>query len=301
MNLYTDPYAYLRAASGHDTTTVIGNLTRIASPGVIAGVTSIPVSPSTTVNLNINDIVTIFDGPNSEEVTVTSTTAQPATSIPCTTTQYAHVTGIPLASDGTQGSLASMIIAASSEIEGYCRQPLLTASYSNEKLPLRSMRASVTRDYALVVRPMHFPVQSVSSMSLQLNATSTFTLDTSQIAIDAAAGSQIVTVQQMTSTSGTDTLWGLSTPPAFPTTPGFVLISYMAGLYTAVTLPREVRQACTWLVSDLLSDRRNPTGAAETKYGDVQLTTRLRGDTSGRSVLVIRAYEILDRYRQRAM
>lgn len=301
MNLYTDPYAYIRAASGHDATTVISNLTRIASPGITAGATSIPVSPAITVELSVNDIVTIFDGASSEEVTVTSTTWQNSSSIPCTATQYAHATGTPLASDGTQGSLASMIIAASSEIEGYCRQPLLTATYSNEKLPLRSMRASVTRDYALLIRPMHFPVQSVSSLTLQLNATTTFNLDASQIVIDAATGSQVVTVQQMTSTTGTTSLWGLSTPPAFPTTPGFVLISYTAGLFTATTLPREVRQACTWLVSDLLSDRRNPTGAAETKYGDVQLTTRLRGDTSGRSVLVIRAYEILDRYRQRAI
>src|SRR5262249_33275694 len=159
-----------------------------------------------------------------------------------------------------------------SEIERYCRQPLLTATYSNEKLPLRSMPASVTRDYALLIRPMHAPEQAVSTLTMQLNATTTINLDRAQLAIDAAEGSQRITEQRMTSTTGTTSLWGLSTPPAFPTTPGFVLISYTAGLYTAVTLPREVRQACTWLVSDLLSDRRNPTGAAETRYGDVQLT-----------------------------
>lgn len=298
MNLYTDPYAYLRAASGHDTSIVIGNLARLASPGVTAGVTSIPVAPPTTVVLNVNDIVTIFDATSSEEVTVTTTANIGTTSISCSATQYAHAAGTPICSDGTQGSLASMIVTASSEIEGYCRQPLLAASYSNERLPLRSMRAAITRDYALLIRPLHAPVQSVSSLTLQFDAGTSFTLDATQALIDTTA--QLVNVARVTTTSGSISP-GWQGPAAFPTTPGFVLISYTAGLYTATTLPREVRQACTWLASDLLGDRRNPTGAAEAKYGDVSLTTRLRGDKTERSGLVIRAYEILDRYRQRTM
>jgi hypothetical protein len=297
MNLYTDPYRYIRAATGHDTSTVIGNLSRIASPGISIGATSIPLTVPTSKVLNVYDIVTIFDGSNSEEVTVTATANQGVSSITCSATQYAHATGTVIASDGTQGSLASMIANASAAIEAYCRQSLLQATHSNERLPLRSMRAAVTRDYQLILRPKQFPVTSVSACTATLDNTTTLTFDTSQAFID--ADGQTVTLAQMSTTSGSTNWWGAISPPLYPTTPGWVQLSYTAG-YTYAALPNEIHQACIWITSDLLSDRRNPTGAAETQYGDVKLTTRLRGDNSGRSVLVIRAYENLDRYRQRA-
>lgn len=298
MNLYTDPYRYIRAATGHDTSTVIGNLSRIASPGISIGATSITLTVPTSKVLNVYDIVTIFDGSNSEEVTVTATANQGATSITVSATQYAHATGTVIASDGTQGSLASMIANASAAIEAYCRQSLLQTTHSNERLPLRSTRAAVTRDYQLVLRPKQFPVNSVTACTASLDNTTTLTFDTAQAFID--ADGLTVTLAQMSTTSGSTNWWGNISPPLYPTTPGWVQLSYMAG-YTYAALPNEVHQACIWIASDLLSDRRNPTGAAETQYGDVKLTTRLRGDNSGRSVLVIRAYEILDRYRQRAM
>jgi hypothetical protein len=295
MNLYTDPYQYLRAASGHDTSTVIANLTRIASPGTAIGATSIPLIAPTDAVLNAFDQVTIFDGSSSEIVTVTNTTNQGATSLTVSALQFAHVAGTPIASDGAQGSLPAMIVNASSEIEAYCRQPLLSSTNTNETLPLRSMRAAVTNDYRLILRPKRIPVTAVSSVVAILNAGTSLALDSTQAFID--ADGQVITLALITVT-GVATQFGNVSPALFPTASGWIEVSYTAG-YSYAALPSDVRQAAVWLVSDLLSDRRNPTGAAETQYGDVKLTTRLRGDTSGRSVLVIRAYEALDRYKQR--
>jgi hypothetical protein len=300
MNTYTDPYAYLRAATGHDTSTVIANLTRIASTASI-GATSITLQAATTTALGEYDQVYIFDGSNSEIVTMTpATTNAGATSLTVSPTQYAHNAGVAICTDGTMGSLAAMIFTASSQIEEYCRQPLLQASYGDEKLPLRSMRAAVTRDYTLMIRPKRFPVTAISAASLILRGPATIALDVSQADIDADA--QLVTFLQIQTSSGSNdgNTFFATRPVALPMTPGYAQLSYTAG-YAYAALPTEIRQACIWFVSDLLSDRRNPTGAAELRLGDINMVTRWRGDTTDRSTLAMRAYEMLDPYRQRLM
>ncbi len=296
MNTYITIADYLRSPSGHDTTTLVGNVETLSS-GIAAGATSLPVSPALVVAQVSGDRITIFDGANSEVVTVGAAGATiGATSIPVSATQFAHGAGTSLCSDGTQGSLADMIVNASAQLERYCRQPLLQATYSNERLPLRSMRAAVTRDYQLVLRPKRFPVQAVSAVTASVNNGTTLTLDVAQAFLD--ADQQLVTLAQMTTTSGTMTFWGNLSPPILPTTPGWIQVSYTAG-FAYSSLPFEIHQAAIWLTSDLLSDRQNPTGSAEMKLDNKQLVTRLRGDTSGRSVLVIRAYENLEPYRQK--
>jgi hypothetical protein len=298
VNLYTDPYRYTRAASGHDTSTVIGNLTRIASPGIIAGATSIPLVAPTNAVLNIFDPVVIFDGANSEEVTITATANQGATSLTVSATQHAHAAGTPIAGDGSQGSLPAMIVNASAEIEAYCRQSLLQAEHTNEVLPLRSMRASVSNDYQLVVRPKQVPVTSITGITAMLNASTSLALDPSEIFID--ADGQTATLALMNVTGINTSQFGNVTPALFPNTPGWIELSYTAG-YAYAALPNDIRQAAVWLVSDLLSDRRNPTGSAELKYGDVQTKHRLAGEAQGRSQLTTKAYGNLNRYRQRAL
>lgn len=295
MNTYISVYDYLRAGTGQDTATVLGNVARLNN-SVSAGATSLPLTAATTVALNAYDQITIFDGANSEQVSVTAATPQGATSIPVSALSFAHAAGTPLCSDGAQGSLAEMIVNASAQLETYCRQSLLQAAYSNEELPLRTTRAAVTRDYRLLLRPKHFPVSAVSGAALQINGMTTVALSTSYAQLDADA--QLITFTQMSSSTGTATFWGAFAPPAFPTTPGFVSLSYTAG-FASSALPYDVKQACIWLTSDLLSDRQNPTGAAEIKLGNMQLVTRLRGETSGDSVLVIRAKKALDPYRQK--
>lgn len=299
-NTYTDPYAYLRAAAGHDTSTIIANLTRIGS-NAAQGATSIVLQTATSTALQAYDSVYIFDGAASEIITMGATSNAGATSLTVSPTQYAHAAGVVLCTDGTGGligSLASMIFTASSQIEEFCRQPLLQATYSNEKLPLRTMRAAVTRDATLMVRPKRFPVQSVSAATLNLIGQATVSLNTANAYIDADA--QLVQFMPMSASGGTMTAWGIFAPPARQTTPGYVSLSYTAG-YASTALPTEIRQAAVWMTSDLLSDRRNPTGAAEIRLGDMSLTTRLRGEISGRSVLMMRAEKALEPYVQRMM
>jgi hypothetical protein len=296
LNTYIDCFQYVRAPTGHDTTTLVGNLSRLSSATSV-GATSIPLQIPTTVLLNAYDNVTIFDGSSSEIAVVSTMTPQGATSIPVQALQYAHITGTPLCSDGSQGSLAAMIIDASAQIEEYCRQSLLQATYSNETLPLRTTRAAVTRDYRLLFRPKHFPVTNVSAITALLSDGVTLSLSTSYAQLDADA--QLVTMTQLSTTAQSQTtFWGNVSPPMYPTTPGFLQISYTAG-YTAASMPPSIRQACIWMTSDLLSDRQNPTGAAEIQLGQMHLVTRLRGETTGRSVLVMRAEKALDAYKQK--
>lgn len=296
MNTYIDCFQYLRSPTGQDSATLVGNVARLSS-ATLVGATSLPLSAATTVALNAYDQVTIFDGSSSEVAVVSNVTNQGATSIPVQALQFAHAKGTALCSDGAQGSLAAMIVEASAQVEEYCRQPLLLATYSNESLPLRTTRAAVTRDYALMLRPKRFPVVSVSAITAQLTGQATLPLSVANAQIDSDA--QLVTLLTMTASSGgAMTFWGSVSPPIKPTTPGFVTLSYTAG-YAYTSLPQSVRQACTWLTSDLLSDRQNPTGAAEIKLGSLALVTRLRGETTGRSVLVMRAEKALDPYRQR--
>lgn len=297
MNTYIDVYDYLRAGTGQDTSSLVGNVAKLAQ-NISTGATLLPISPSLTVALQIGDLVTIFDGSNTEIVTITTAASIGDTSIHVSATQYAHALNVALCSDGTQGSLADRIIAASAEIENYCRQPLLQATYSNERLPLRTMRAAITRDYTLMLRPKQFPVQSVSSVILQLSNGITLGLDVSEAFIDADA--RLIQLLQLTSTSGgSTTFWGNTSPPAYPTTPGYVEVSYTAG-YAYTSLPYDVKQACTWLTSDLLSDRMNPTGATMFRLGNLEIQAKSNSDRDSNSLLVKRAYQRLDPYRQRA-
>lgn len=296
VTAYIDPYVYNRAASGHDTTTLLSNLTRLKSAIGVGG-TTLSLVDATTIALAQYDQIYLFDGNKSEILTVNSAASVGATSIAVGPSLYAHSAGLAVCSDGSQGSLAQAIFDASGGLEDYCRQSLFAATYSNETLPLRTTRAAVTRDYRLLFRPKHFPVTSVSAITALLSDGVTLSLSTAFAQLDADA--QLVTMTQLSTTAQTQTtFWGNVSPPMYPTTPGFLQISYTAG-YAYAAMPNAIRQAAIWLTSDLLSDRFNPTGGAEIQLGQMHLVTRLRGDTSGRSVLAIRAYQNLDPYRQK--
>ena len=194
MNTYLSVHDFLRAPTGQETASLLGNLLRIATGGVAQGATSLPVTPGTTLTLNPYDPITIFDGSNTEVVTVTGSSpiSPGAISIPVSALQYAHAAGTSCCSDGRLGSLAEAIIEGSAEVERICRQPLLQATYTNEQLPLQSTRAWIDSSLQLGVRPLQFPVQSVSAISLVFSPSSTMQLDTTQLLLDSVQ--RIVTV-----------------------------------------------------------------------------------------------------------
>jgi hypothetical protein len=78
----------------------------------------------------------------------------------------------------------------------------------------------------------------------------------------------------------------------------WAVISYVGGL-TAGAVPYDVQQACAWVVSDFLGYRQNPAGAAEVRLGKREVVTRLRGDLSGDSILLLQAKAALEIYRER--
>ncbi len=297
MNTYIDIYSYLRASTGQMTSALVGNTARIASPGVSVGVTLIPLTQPTTVALNQYDQVTIFDGSNSEVASVTAPASIGSTSITVSALQFAHAAGVSLCSDGASGSLAQQIITASQWLEDICRQPLLQTSHVNERLSLRTTRAAVTRDYTLKIRPHQFPVQSVSAISVQINASTTLNLDVSQTFIDADA--QLVELAQLTTTSTTNSLWGNVSPPIYANTPGFVQISYSAG-YAYAQIPPVIQRAAILLTSDALGQLANPIGADQINQGKRSVQFTLRGDATGESLLRKQAMSLLAPYTQRS-
>ncbi|HEY7975805.1 MAG TPA: hypothetical protein VID72_10710, partial [Ktedonobacterales bacterium] len=73
-------------------------------------------------------------------------------------------------------------------------------------------------------------------------------------------------------------------------------VTYVGGI-TAGAVPYDIEQAAVWMTSDLLSQRQNPTGAAEQSLGKRRLVQRQRGDLVGDSILLLRAHDALEAYR----
>ncbi len=284
-NTYITPHEYKRATTGQEITSLLGNLLRLSSAVGAAG-TTLPVTPNTTVNLAVNDPIWIFDGVSSEMVTVTATTASGASSIPVTALSYAHSTGVALCSDGATGSLGQAIESASIEVENICRQPLLQTTYP-EELQLRTMAASINSDGALAIRPRRFPVQSISALSLGMDTSTLLAYDATQAIIPSNQRRITVPTLSAVSGSGGNSLLNIF-PPLRQNSPGYVQFTYVAG-FAYASLPWDIKQACIWLTSDLLSDRINLAGAADTQMGQVKYTFFLRGDLSGETALYKRA------------
>jgi hypothetical protein len=297
MNSYLSVHDYLRMTTGQETSSLLGNLMRVGTGGVAQGATSLPVAPNTTVNLNQYDLITIFDGASTEVVTVTTNTTSGASSIPISATQFAHAAGISCCSDGASGSLAEAILEGSAEVERICRQPLLQATYTNETVPLQSSRAWIDSSIALGIRPRQAPVTSVSAITLAFSATSTMSLDTSQVQLDAIGRIVHVPVIKSVNIGGNTYPWSQYLDQ---TTEGEVQITYVAG-FPYVSLPLPVRRAAVLLIGTILSDRQNPLGADQLRQGDVQIISTLRGDFTGESTLIKRAKGMLRSYMQEAL
>lgn len=291
VSTYIDPFTYQRASTGLDSSSLVGNLLRLSS-AVVIGATSLSVTPATTVALNQYDRITLFDGINSEVVTVTSSTAIGATSIPVSATVAAHAVATPLCSDGTAGSLSDELVNAGSWLENICQQSLYQQSYT-ETLRMPSMRGSIDNRNMLVFRPRHFPVSVDSGIVIKANNADPVSYDASQVILD--GGSQVVNVPWLTVSTGgngSGSTYSLLNQVSRSSNL-FLTISYTAGY---ATIPGDVRNAATLLTSDLLARKQNPVGADSITQGKRQVMFVTRGDTSGESLLLKRAIDMLSPY-----
>ena len=296
-NLYISQFDYQRSPSGLESASLLGNSMRLSLAGVI-GANSITVTPPTTVTLNQDDRITIFDGPNSEVVTVGAAGATVgSTSIPCSPLQFAHATRTPCCSDGIMGSLADQITDASAELEAIAYQSLFQSTYTNEVLQLPSMDANITNRNILAFRPKHIPVTALSSIVLQQRQNATTTFDPTQAFIDSSQQYVKVPVLNGVGPSG-QVFWPQQ--PMDRTADQWLTISYTAG-FAPSALPADIRDAAVLLTSDILSRRYNPTQADQLTENRKTLIAVLRGDFSGESLFYKQAKRKLSKYTRKAI
>ena len=123
--VYTDVADFLANASAAiETNSLVGgNATLHAATA--AGSTSLvvdPVSSAYPVSGFSTGQAWIFDGMQSEIVTITNVNTGTATLTLATGTQVAHDAGVNISSAGTSGCLARAIVDAGRKAEAYCRQ-----------------------------------------------------------------------------------------------------------------------------------------------------------------------------------
>jgi len=293
---YISPFDFARNPSGLEYLSLVNNMTRIGGSGVIAGATTLNIiTPGLTTTLNRYDAIYIFDGLNSETIAVTSVIdTLGVETVNCTPLAYSHFVGTPICTDGNLGSLAIAIFSASQYLETICKQNLFLTPYTNEMLALPTMRAAIDNQYALHFRPRHWPITSVSSISITTVPGNAIAYDPTQIFID--SDKQICSLINMLPLSSGSSFSSQYYPTwSIPSRikEGTVTISYISGFSP---IPYDVLEATNLLTSDILAKRQNPVGAPEISSGGRHISSVLRGDNAGESLLFKRAKKILDNY-----
>jgi hypothetical protein len=292
MNTYISWFDWQRSTAGIEWGTLVGNTGRISSATSI-GATSLPIVPVLTTQINQYDVITIFDGSSSETVTATATASVGASTISISASVYAHAAGTPYCTDGILGSLANQIVSASQWLETICKQSLFANTYTNELLALPTMRASIDNEYALHFRPRHWPIQSLTSLSITTVPNNSISYDPTQVVID--SDKQICSMPNMQplplpgSGQAPYPIWNVPSRNR----QAQVNITYTAGYST---MPSDITEAAILLTSDILAKRQNPIGAPDLASGDRHISAVLRGDNSGESLLYKRAFKILNNY-----
>lgn len=289
---YLSCFDYALSPSGLEYNSLIANMTRVASPGVIAGATSLPLLAGLTVALNPYDRLSIFDGAFSETVVIASAAILGATSVTCSAFQYPHVVGTPVCGDGVMGSLANAIYTASTYLENICQQSLFLTTYTNELLAMPTIRASMDNQNTLHFRPRHWPISSLSALSIASMPNLPIVYDPTQVVID--SDKQICTMPNLqplvSSGQAPYPLWGTGMNRNQWSQ---LSITYLSGF---AVIPADVTEAAILLTSDILAKRLNPQGAPDLGSGGRHISAVLRGDNSGESLLYKRARAILSVY-----
>jgi hypothetical protein len=294
-NSYIDVFTYLRAVTGLETASLVGNLGRI-TPAQLVGVSSLPVASNITVPLKMFDQITIFDGPNTEVCMVGADTASGGSIPLLQPTQFAHAQYTSYCSDGVLGSLADSIIEASNWIENICQQTQFQETYTAETIRMGSMRGALDNRNNLVFRPRHFPVVSDSGITIESSINDPVIYDQSQLILDGAK--QVVTVPWLLpigAGSGSSSFWSSVAPPYGRAENLYLQITYVAG-YLPANLPGDIRDVAVLLTSEILGRRENPTGADVMKLGDKTLQVTTSRDTLGETLLVKAAKNKLQPY-----
>jgi hypothetical protein len=290
---YLDVPGYLRAATNQETASLLGLNTALGGAvSLAAGAISLPVGSSAGW---VAGPLWLLDGPWSEVAQVTGSVDATHLTLAAPGTRWPHAPGISLSQAGVAGSLAEVIMRASAWMEGYCQQGIsadrsLYALSRTEQWDMPGTRALLDRNMVAVVRPGHFPVQSVSALTLDQGEYGTLTLDVAQARLP--SDGRLIEVPLM---AGGDPLLALSRSRS-----AWLNVTYTGGV-TPGALPYDLAQACIWMTSELLAERRNPSGAARIRQGKFEMQARPWGDRSGDSTLLLQAKAALEPYRAHAL
>jgi hypothetical protein len=296
---YLDVAAYLRAATNQETASLLGLNTTTSGPSQPAGSLSLVVAAAAGWAAGP---AWLLDGPSGEVVQLTGSADGTHVSLAAPGTAFAHAAGVSLSQAGTAGALAEVLLRASAWIENYCRQGVpgdraLFAATRSERWTMPSSRAHLDRDQVLVVRPGHFPVQSVSALAIEFGQGQSLAFDITQLEMPSSGRLvELPYLLQGSPNPGQQLLLesrGLSRARR-----QWAVLTYVGG-FSGGGVPYDVQQACAWVASDFLGYRQNPTGAAELRLGKKALVSRLRGDLSGDSVLLLQAKAALELYKER--
>ncbi len=314
---YADLVDFLSNMSvGTETASLVGGNTALAA-AVSAGATSFtafasagflnPAGQVPSASVPVNTY--LLDGANSENASVASITGavSPFTFnlAAGTTLQAAHNAGINVASAGTQGCLADILVRAAAWVESICKQGpdgatdrTLYAKSRVEKIAGPSQfRAAFDPDGTFILRPYHWPVTAVATLTIQMGAVTAQTIDLTFLQLPDAAKSIRIPAAQALGTSPPIVTYVSSFWPR--NYPFMATLTYTGGPIPAATLssvPADIRQATQHIALHLLAYRRNPYGAADIHQGDFSISARLRGDTSGKSLLLLDAERMLEPY-----
>lgn len=300
VSAYLDILGYLCSAANQETASLLGLNTTTAGASQPAGTTSLAVASSSGWAAGP---AWLLDGPSSEVVQVTGSSDGTHLTLAAPGTAQAHAAGVSVSQGGSAGALAELILRASAWIEGYCQQGSaatdrsLFAATRTERWSMPTSRAYLDRDSVLVVRPGHFPISSVSALSIEFGQGQSLSFDASQVEL--ASGGRLAQLPYLLGASPTPgqqlllESHGLSRARR-----QWAVITYVAGLPVGA-LPYDVQLACAWIVSDLLALRQNPGGVAEVRLGKKALVAHQRGDLSADSLLMRRAKDALEPYKER--
>ncbi len=292
---YIDVPEYLRAATNVETVSLLGLSTTVGgASSVAAGTVNLPVAASAGW---VAGPLWLLDGPYSEMVQVTGSADGTHLSLAAPGTVFAHAPGVSASQAGSGGALAEALLRASAWIENYCRQGAsagdrsLFAMSRVERWGMPSSRAWLDRDDILCLRPGHFPVQSVASLSLESAPGQALSLDVSRVELVASGRLIELPLAATALQPGQVHFTGVSRGRR-----QWVVAAYSGGIAIGA-VPYEVRQACIWVASEILGQRRNPTGAALVRQGKFELQARPWGDRTGDSSLLLQAKAALEPYR----
>jgi len=293
---YSDCYQFQKAPSGIIATNYLGNIFRLAGSALAGANALLCNAASLTVQLLQYDTLTIFDGLNSEQVTVAAPTSPGSISIPLSTpTQFPHAAGTPVCSDGTAGSLAEQILTASAWIEDICHQSLWLSTYTGEILSFPTMRAALDRQGILWFRPRHFPFGTLSALSIQTTAQTSVAYDPTQAIVD--SDRQLVQMPTLQPVSGggsqSQVPYQQPVPGISRNSKGSLVLTYSSGY---ASLPFPVLRACHLLTAECFTQLENPIGADTIQQGKRNVAFTLRGDLTGHSLLVKQATKLLQPY-----